>query len=211
MANSRRLMRILLQIAVMVALIGGLLVYVGINPLITTLSTVKLEYFALAFLAYFGINLLFAVRLRRVLGREGYKTSFGKTLLAQYAGMLTRDVTPGRSGYFLTPVYLRDQDVPTSVSLSGILGIQTVEFLFKVFGGVLALIFLVETVNLLAINQTLFILSAIGVVLMLVGAVLLAALSWSQRVIKLFNRILTSRFLVRFTGGLVGRIEEAQK
>src|SRR4030067_2522358 len=154
MANSRRLMRILLQIAVMVALIGGLLWYVGIGSLMATLSQIKLEYFALAFLAYFGINLLFAVRLRRVLGREGYKTSFGKTLLAQYAGMLTSDFTPGRSGYFFTPVYLRDQAVPTSVSLSGILGIQTVEFLFKVFGGVLALVFLIETVNLLAINQT---------------------------------------------------------
>lgn len=201
-------MRILLQIVIMVALIGGLLWYVGISSLIATLSTMKLEYFALSFFAYFGINLLFAVRLMRVLKREGYHTSLGKTLLAQYGGMLTSDFTPGRSGYFLMPVYLRDQNVPTSVSLSGILGIQTVEFLFKVFGGVLALIFLVETVNLLAINQTLFILSALGVVLMLVGAILLAALTWSQRVIKLFNRIVTSRFLVRFTGGLVGRIEE---
>ena len=206
--KSRRIMRILLQIVVMVALIGGLLWYVGISSLVATLSQMKLEYFALAFLAYFGINLLFAVRLRRVLGKEGYKTSFGKTLLAQYAGMLTSDVTPGRSGYFLTPVYLRDQEVPTSVSLSGILGIQTVEFLFKVFGGVLALIFLIETVNLLAINQTLFVLSSVGVVLMLVGAALLATLSWSQRVIKLFNRIANSRFLSRFTGGLIGKIEE---
>ena len=101
-------MRVLLQIVVMVALIGGLLWYVGLGSLMATLSQMKLEYFALAFLAYFGINLLFAVRLRRVLGREGYKTSFAKTLLAQYAGMLTSDVTSVRSGYFLTPVYLRD-------------------------------------------------------------------------------------------------------
>jgi uncharacterized protein (TIRG00374 family) len=192
----------------MVALIGVLLWYVGVNSLITTLSHIKIDYLPLAFLAYFGINLLFTVRLRRVLKREGIKTSFGKTLLAQYAGMLTSDVTPGRSGYFLTPVYLRDQDVPTSASLSGILGIQTIEFLFKVFGGVLAIIFLAETVNLLAINRTLFIISALGVALMLVGAVLLAALSWSHRVIRLFNRIANSRFISRFAGGLIGRIEE---
>lgn len=192
----------------MVAIIGGLLWYVGISSLVTVLSHIKLEYLPPAFLAYFGINLLFVVRLRRVLQREGVKTSFGKTLLAQYAGMLTSDVTPGRSGYFLTPVYLRDQDVPTSVSLSGILGIQTIEFLFKVFGGVLALIFLVETVDLLAADRTLFILSSLGVALMLVGAVFLAALTWSQRVISLFNRIVNSRFLSRFTGGLIGRIEE---
>jgi uncharacterized protein (TIRG00374 family) len=201
-------MRILLQIIVMVVIIGALLWYVGIGALVSTLNQIKLEYLPLAFLCYFGINVLFAVRLRRVLKREGIRTSFGKTLLAQYAGMLTSDVTPGRSGYFLTPVYLRDQDVPTSVSLSGILGIQTVEFLFKVFGGIMTLIFLVETSNLLSVNRTLFVLSSLGVALMLVGAVLLAALSWSQRVISLFNRIANSRFLARFTGGLMGKLEE---
>ena len=198
-------MRILLQIIVMVALIGGLLWYVGINSLIATLSQMKLEYLPPAFLAYFGINLLFAVRLRRVLKREGFKTAFGKTLLAQYAGMLTSDVTPGRSGYFLVPVYLRDQGVPTSVSLSGILGIQTIEFLFKVFGGILAVIYLIATVNL---GGTLLWISALGVVLMLVGAVLLALLSWSERVIHLFNRVVNSKYLARFTGGLMGKLEE---
>lgn len=43
---------------------------------------------------------------------------------------------------------------------------------------------------------------------MLVGATLLALLSWSERVIHLFNRIANSRFLRRFTGGLMGKIEE---
>jgi uncharacterized protein (TIRG00374 family) len=189
----------------MIAIIGALLWYVGIGSLFTTLSKIKLEYLPLAFLAYFGINLLFAVRLRRVLGREGVKTSFGKTLLAQYAGMLTSDVTPGRSGYILTPVYLRDQDVPTSVSLSGILGIQTIEFLFKVFGGALALVFLVETVNL---TSGLLVVASLGIGLMLAGTILLAAMSWSQRVISLFNRVAGSRFFARFAGGLMGKLEE---
>jgi uncharacterized protein (TIRG00374 family) len=203
--KARKIMRILIQIAVMVAIIGGLLWYVGIGSLITTFSHVKLEFLPLAFLAYFGINLLFTVRLKRVLKREGAKMSFGKTLLAQYAGMLTSDVTPGRSGYFLTPVYLRDQGVPTSVSLSGILGIQTIEFLFKVFGGILAVVFLIVTINL---SGTLLWISSLGVVLMLAGALLLALLSWSDRVIRLFNRIANSKYLARFTGGLMGKLEE---
>ena len=161
-----------------------------------------------AFLAYFGINLLFAVRLKRVLRRESVRASLGRTLLAQYAGMLTSDVTPGRSGYFLTPVYLMDQNVPTSVSLSGILGIQTVEFLFKVFGGILALVFLVGTASL---SGPLFVVGVVGVVLMLAGAVFLAALSWSKRVISFFNRIARSRFLARFAGGLIEKLEEYKK
>ncbi|MGD6810886.1 MAG: lysylphosphatidylglycerol synthase transmembrane domain-containing protein [Candidatus Bathyarchaeia archaeon] len=201
----KQAVKILLQVIVMVAIIGALLWYVGIDSLINTLSQMKLEYLPLAFLAYFGINVLFALRLKRVLKREGAKLSLRKTLFAQYAGMLTSDVTPGRSGYFLTPVYLRDQNVPTSVSLSGILGIQTVEFLFKVFGGILAVVFLIETIQL---SGTLLWISVLGVVLMLVGAVLLALLSWSDRVLRLFNRIFNSKFLARFTGGLMGKLEE---
>ena len=205
MTNSRRITRILLQIILMVAIFAALLWYVGVGSLYESLVNIKLEYLLLAFLAYFAINLLFTVRLRIVLGKEGIKTSFGKTLLAQYAGMLTSDVTPGRSGYVLTPLYLRDQEVPTSKSLSGILGIQTIEFLVKVVGGVGALLFLIEAVQL---ETWQFSIAVLGIALMLAGALLLAALSWSHRAISLFDRIAKSRFLKRFTGGLMGKIEE---
>jgi glycosyltransferase 2 family protein len=195
----------MLQAVVMIAIIGGLLWYVGIGSLVSTLSHMQLQYLPLAFLAYFGINTLFAFRLGRLLKREGVKTSLRKTLFAQYAGMLTSDVTPGRSGYFLTPVYLKDQEVPTAISLSSILSIQTVEFLFKVFGGIMAVVFLIVTIHL---SGTLLLVSGLGVVLMLVGAVLLALFSWSDRVIHLFNRIFNSRYLARFTGGLMGKLED---
>ena len=201
----------------MVAIFGALLWYVGIGSLYNALLTIKLEYLLLAFLMYFGINLLFTVRLRRVLGKEGIKTSFGKTLLAQYAGMLTSDVTPGRSGYVLTPLYLRDQNVPASKALSGILGIQTIEFLAKVVGGVGAVFFLLGAVppenwqlqfgTFLGINLG-FLIMVLGIALMLTGAILLAAITWSQRAMSIFNRIANSRFLKRFTGGLVGKLEE---
>jgi len=167
---------------------------------------------------YFGINLFFTVRLRRVLSKGGVKTSFRKTLLAQYAGMLTSDVTPGRSGYILTPVYLRDQNVPASKGLSSVLGIQTIEFLVKVIGGVGAVIYLVkyvptETWNLLFPTQIAginigLIIAILGISLMMVGAAVLAAFTWSKRAISVFNRIANSRFLKRFTGGLMGKLEE---
>jgi uncharacterized protein (TIRG00374 family) len=200
----------------MVAIFAALLWYVGIGSLYNSLLNIKIEYLLLAFLAYFGINLLFTVRLRIVLKKDGVKTSFGKTLLAQYAGMLTSDVTPGRSGYILTPLYLRDQEVPTSKSLSGILGIQTIEFLAKVVGGIGAVLFLIDVVppqnwnqfgTFAGINFGLLI-AGLGIALMLTGAVLLAAFTWSRRAISLFDRIANSRFLKRFAGGLMGRLEE---
>ncbi|XES77903.1 MAG: lysylphosphatidylglycerol synthase transmembrane domain-containing protein [Candidatus Bathyarchaeia archaeon] len=190
----------------------------GVDFIYSKILTVDITFLLLAFLMYFGINVLFAVRLRRVLSKNGVRTSFGKTLLAQYAGMLTSDVTPGRSGYILTPVYLRDQDVPTSKSLSSILGIQTFEFLIKVAGGVGAVILLATTVPISTWN-TIFptqiggvniglLVAILGISLMLVGASVLAAFTWSKRAISIFDRIANWRFLKRFTGGLIGKLEE---
>lgn len=196
----------------MVAIFAALIWYVflsssggGNKSFVEILTSIKLEYLALAFLCYFGINLLFAVRLRRVLAKEGVKTSFGKTLMAQYAGMLSSDVTPARSGYILTPIYLKDQNIPAPVSLSGILGIQSIEFLVKVLGGTLAIVFLVQTTTM---NQELLILAIAGIGLMLVGAIALILMSTSQRAIALVQRIAGHRLIARFTGGLLGKLEE---
>jgi len=214
--RTSKVVRIVLQVIVMVAIFAALLWYVGIGSLYDALINIKIEYLVLAFVCYFGINVLFTVRLRRVLAKEGIKTSFGKTLLAHYAGMLTSDVTPGRSGYVLTPLYLRDQNVPASKALSAILGIQTIEFLAKVVGGVGAVFLLIGIVKpeqwlqfgtFLGINVG-FLVMGLGIALMLTGAIILAAITWSQRAMSIFNRIANSRHLKRFTGGLVGKLEE---
>jgi uncharacterized protein (TIRG00374 family) len=203
----RRPFRLAAQALVMVFVIGLLLWYVGIEPVLSVISKVKLEYLALAFLSYLCLNLLFTFRLLRVFKREGLKTSFAKTLMAQYAGMLTSDVTPGKSGYILMPFYLMDQGVPTSLSLSAVLGIQSVEFLVKVLGGAVALFFLIENA-VYPLSTAVLLATSIGICLMLAGGILFAAMSWSERVIKLFNRVANSRFLSRFTGRLASKVEE---
>ncbi len=207
-SSTKRFLKIFLQVAVMIAMFAALLWYVGITALYDALLTIKVEYLALAFLMYFGINLIFTFRLRRVLAKEHVKTSFGKTLLAQYAGMLTSDVTPGRSGYILTPVYLSDQKVPASKGLSSILGIQTIEFLVKVVGGVGALIYLVKFAPTGTWNDTFTLIAGLGIALMLTGAVIMALFTWSKRAISIFDRIAKIRFLKRFTGGLMCKLEE---
>jgi uncharacterized protein (TIRG00374 family) len=105
--------------------------YVGLNTLVMVLTRTNPSYFLLAFLAYFLINILFTIRIIRVLRRQGVKATFGRTFLAHYSGMLTSDFTPGRTGYVLTPVYLMNQGIDTSASLSGVLGIQSIEFLVE--------------------------------------------------------------------------------
>ena len=217
-SSSRRFFKIFLQVIAMVAMFAVLLWYVGIGDLYAALKTIKLEYLALAFLMYFGINVLFAIRLQRVLRKYNIKTSFGKTLLAQYAGMLTSDVTPGRAGYIFTPLYLKDQNVPAPKALSTILGIQTIEFLIKVAGGIGAVIYLVKYVPTTIWNdmfpQTIaginagILLAGLGIGLMLLGATVLALFTWSKKALNIFTKIANTRLLKRFTGGLIGKLEE---
>jgi glycosyltransferase 2 family protein len=212
---SKRFLRIFIQVIVMVAIFGALIWYVGVGSLYNALLHIRIEYLLLAFLMYFGINLIFTVRLRWVLGKSGVKTVFGKTLMAQYAGMLTSDVTPGRSGYVLTPAYLQDQNVPASKGLSAILSIQTIEFVIKALGAIFCAIFLVQivppsnwpTATILGINVVFFVIG-LGIALMAAGAALLAAFSWSERAISIFDRIANSKYLKRFTGGIMGKLEE---
>ena len=179
--------------------------YVGINTLALILTKINLSYFLLAFLAYFFINVLFTIRIIRILQRQGIKATFGRTFLAQYSGMLTSDITPGRSGYVLTPVYLMNQGIDPSASLSCVLGIQSIEFLVKVLGGALALIFLL---NQASMTRELFWIGFVGIGLMLLGGFVLAAIIWSPRAAALIRKIAGSKLLARFTAGIMAKLEE---
>jgi len=192
------------QLLIMVVILGALVWYVGLNTLVTTLTRTNPSYFLLAFLAYFLINVLFTIRLIRVLRRQGIKATFGRTFLAHYSGMLTSDVTPGRSGYVLTPAYLRNQAIEISASLSCVLGIQSMEFLVKVVGGGLALAFLLNQTSM----RELFWIGLSGIGLMFLGAFALAAIIWSPRAAALIRRIAGSKFLAHFSGGVMAKLEE---
>jgi uncharacterized protein (TIRG00374 family) len=198
-------LRLILQILLMILIVGGLLWYVGLRTLLSTLSKTNPIFVLIAFVPYFLINVLFTIRIMRVLQRQGIKASFGKTLLAQYSGMLTSDVTPGRTGYLLTPAYLKSQGIDTTASLSCILGIQSIEFLVKVLGGALALIFLL---NRTSYSSELVWVGSIGIGLMLLGGFALAAIIWSPRAAMLIRRIASMKLLARFTRGLMAKLDQ---
>jgi len=189
----------------MVVIVGALIWYVGPSTLLQVLTRTNPLYLLLAFTAYFLINVLFTIRIIRVLHRQGIKATFRRTILPQYAGMLSSDITPGRSGYVLTPAYLKNQGIDPSASLSCVLGIQSIEFLVKVLGGAAALVFLLNYAHL---TREVFTLAVIGIGLMLVGAFALGAIIWSPRVGGIFRKIATSRFLARFTSGILGKLDE---
>lgn len=143
-----------------------------------------ISFLALAMLAYFAINLVFAFRIKRVLGKQGYSVSFSKTVVAQYGGMLASDVTPGKAGYLIMPILLKGQGVPVPTGLSCIIGIQSVEFFVKVFGSMLAIIFILIQFQL---EANVLLAALAGVVIMLVGGTLLSIAVFYPRILRLFQ------------------------
>jgi uncharacterized protein (TIRG00374 family) len=176
------------QIVIAIAMLVGIIWYIGVSDVLDVLLNLDIKYLIYASIGYLVMNILFAIRLHFVLKSLGYKVNLSQLLMIQYGGMLASDFTPARSGYFSVPVMLTSERVPLTVGFSTILGIQSVEFLIKMLGGFLALLYLVTMVTL---SSSLFVLSVLGVVLMGIGTLIIfLAMWWNKAVdlIKFFER-----------------------
>ena len=89
-----------LQIILGIILLVSIIWYIGIQKIGHILFSMDVTYLVYTLIAYFLMNLLFAVRLRLVLRASGHSVGLDKILLIQYGGMLASDFTPARSGYF---------------------------------------------------------------------------------------------------------------
>ncbi len=204
--NSRMILGI--QLAIGIIIIAAAVWYVGAQGLSRILASAHIEFIALFFVTYLGMNAIFAFRLVRVLDSMGHKIGFWNTLLIQYGGMLASDFTPARSGYFAVPVMMKDKGVPVSAGLSSIVGVQSIEFLVKMIGGTIAIAYLTSRIQL---SKEIFILSIFAVILMLIGSGLLALAMWWKRATRIFEYMHRIPIVGRISSLLMGKISEFQK
>ena len=204
--NSKIILAFQLVIGIVIILVA--IWHVGAQGLTQNIVSARLEYIVLCLIAYLGMNMLFALRLVRVLRSIGYRIGFWDTLLIQYGGMLASDFTPARSGYFAVPLMMKDKGMPVTAGLSSILGCQSIEFLVKMIGGAMAIAYLTSKVKL---SQDIFILSIIAVILMLIGSGLIALAMWWRKAARIFEHMYRIPLLGRLASLLMGRILEFQK
>lgn len=187
------------------ALIGiVLIVYIAacrldIDEIVSVVKNTQVTYFAFAALSYFTLDLILSYRLFYLLQQIGYRIEYHRVLVSHLGGMLVGDITPGRSGYFLTPVFLkRIAGVRASDAMACIFAPQGLEFLLKVGGAFAAIIYLIFKVEITHLTSiTLW--SAIFL-LLLVGGFMLAVAWLDERYTgRLFGRIpLVGRFVEQF-------------
>ena len=174
--SSKR--NLILQALLGIVILVLLFWQVGWQDFLDALVNIELSLFILALVFYTIDNLVLAFRYNYVLKYMGIQVPFAQVFLCHLGGMLYSDVTPGRVGYFTVPYFLKKRaNVAYSSSLSAIIGLQSLEFFIKVFGCGIGLIYIGFNIE----NQILFVILLIGTIFLLIVAVILGVIVWSEK------------------------------
>jgi uncharacterized protein (TIRG00374 family) len=179
-------LHLLIQIVIGISIITFILIKLDINQLFLVLKKTDMTYFIMACFSYLFLNLLLAMRLSYLLKKIGHKIRFKNVFLSHMAGMIIGDITPGRSGYFLTPTILKKKGgIPITEGMACIFAPQGIEFILKVGGAIAAIIYLSLYSN---IEENTIIYAGIGSAILLIVGILMLMISWN-------NERMTSKFL----------------
>ncbi|NJD54705.1 MAG: flippase-like domain-containing protein [Candidatus Methanoperedens sp.] len=181
-----RKLHLLVQIIIGVSIIAFILNKLNLNELFEVLKKTDLSYFIMACFSYLFLDMVLALRLSYLLKKIGHEMKLKDVFLSHMGGMIIGDITPGRSGYFLTPLILRKKaGIPITEGMACIFAPQGVEFILKVMGAIVAIIYLSFYLN---IEQNFIIYAVVGSVILLVVGILMLLVSWN-------NEKMTSKFL----------------
>jgi uncharacterized protein (TIRG00374 family) len=179
-------LRIFLQIIIGIAIIIVILKKLSINEVLSVIKETDLSFFVLACLSYLCLNFVLASRLFYLLKKIGYKIKYLPVFLSHMGGMIVGDITPGRSGYFLTPPILKKiAGARVTDGMACIFAPQGIEFVLKVGGAVAAIIYISMYFN---ISRNVLISAVIGAILLLIVGIAMLIFSWQ-------NENITLRFL----------------
>jgi uncharacterized protein (TIRG00374 family) len=112
-------------------------------------------------------------------------------------GMLVGDITPGRSGYFLTPSILKKKaGTRVTDGMACVFAPQGIEFILKVMGAVAAILYISKLRK--DIGMDIILPAGIGIILLLIVGIIMLVFSWQNE--RTSSRLLSKiPFLNKFT------------
>lgn len=180
-------LRIFIQIIIGISIIAFILNKLDLEEVMLVLGKTDFAYFILACISYLLLNLVLAFRLSYLLKKIGHNIKYINVFLSHMGGMIVGDITPGRSGYFLTPnIIKRRSGIPITDGMACIFAPQGVEFILKVGGAAAALIYISSFSN---VSRNFIISAMIGAILLLVVGIFMLLLSWQDE--KVSSRLLS--------------------
>lgn len=179
----------LIQIILGIAIIAFILRKLNINEVLSVLGETDLLFFVLACAAYLGLNFVLSSRLFYLLTKIGYEINYLPVFFSHMGGMIVGDITPGRSGYFLTPPILkRNAGVRATDGMACIFAPQGIEFILKVGGAIAAVLYISA---LSGAGGNFLIPVGIGAVLLLTAGISMLIISWhtERMTLRFFERL----------------------
>ena len=182
MKKSNLIIQIIIGITIIIFILNKL----DFSDVVSTLERTKPQFFLLACVSYVLLNVVLTSRLRYLLTRIGYRFTFIDVFFSHMGGMMVGDITPGRSGYFLTPSLLKKK-VGSKITdgMACIFAPQGIEFILKVGGAVAAIIYISTFPG---ISNDLLISASIGAAILLVAGIFMLIIAFR-------DEKLTSKFL----------------
>ena len=180
-------LRIFIQIIIGISIIAFILNKLDLDEVMAVLGKTDLVYFILACISYLLLNLVLAFRLSYLLKKIGHKINYINVFFSHMGGMIVGDITPGRSGYFLTPpIMKKTSGIPITDGMACIFAPQGIEFILKVGGAAAALIYISSFSNL---SKNFIISAMIGAILLFAVGIFMLLLSWHEE--KVSSRLLS--------------------
>jgi len=180
---------ILIQLGIGVAILFWLLQIADVSKVLPILLTVNPLSLALASTFFIIASTFVALALYVSLRSFSPSIPIRKVVMASFAGQLLSDVTPIRSGYFITPLILnRLCGISIEKGIVGVLVTGAINSLVKV---VLAGMAVAYFMRFLPLHPTLISALMTGMCFLLIGGFILLALMLERRILKLkiFERI----------------------
>lgn len=184
--TKTKLLRTIIQLGIGIVILLWLFLMADLSKVFSEILEASSLNILLATLFFIIASTFVALALYIPLRRNNPATPVHKVIMASFAGQLLSDVTPMRSGYFLTPFILKGlADVPVERGIASVLATGGINSFVKVALCLLGVAYFVRFLTLDAIIvNALF----VGSLLLLAGGVFLLLLIWERRLTKLVEK-----------------------
>lgn len=177
MVNIEKL-KLLIQLIVGIAILAWLLQMANLKDVLAILPQINPLNLIVAACLFLTASMFVALALYAPLRCSNPKLSLQKVVMASFAGQLLSDITPVRSGYFLTPLFLNSlADVPFEQGMTGVFTTGGINAVVKV---AICLIGMAYFASFLPLSTEIINTITAGVLILLVGGGLLLLIMWGK-------------------------------
>ena len=208
-----RIPRGFIQLVIGIAVLLWLLQLADATKVLTSISTANSLYIFAAAIAFVTASTMVALALFVSLKRIGVKTRMSDAILASFGGQLLSDITPARSGYFLTSFILNKMDgTPNKSGMACVVTTGAMNFFVK---ATLSLIAIAYLVRILPISSAVVNSLMVGISILAAGGIGLLTLLWGKRLPGFFEKFekipIAGKMINRIIAALNDLQEEARK